>query len=604
MKKKSIVLTIIAVSLLLSGCSCGKKHEYDKVIYGTIFVGEDSDKTVEAIVIKDGIIEYAGDKAGAKAYEEKAEEIVTLGDDEFIIPGITDGHSHPAVAWDNKINALMLEEGWNIDKYIEAITQYVKDNPDKTVYRVKGYMENEFKTDEQKNNPKALLDAISTDVPIVATDGGGHGLWCNTKAIEMFCEANPDIKMVDADKAGHDNTSIPGGTIERNSSGEAIGFFRDKAVGSVTNVCVKYTKDDYKECILKAQEEYASIGYTSYNESMINESSDVTQTPKVDAYNELEAEGKLTAYVSGSFIVGNRDDYLELVDQAIKLRDETAGGNFEVTDIKIFMDGVVEGGSAYLEEPYEKNADGTDAGSYTGSSSWANNLDRLTEVIVKANEAGMAVHFHSVGDQATKDALSCIEKAAEIIGADKVREARNVITHLQIVDDSDYEKFAEYNVIANLNPWASKLPGFYNEVEVLVLGEDRASNEYPYKTFLEKGIKCAFGTDYGSSFKYHFNEAYYTLTTRKHATVESPATDDSTQLNASECLTRAQALSVMTSGGAYQLKKEADFGTIEVGKKANLVVLNMNPLTAEESDLINIAAVRTMFEGNWVYIQQ
>jgi len=605
MKKKTFGIFALT-ALLLSGCSSKTDNntqsaQCDTIIYGTIFVGEDNDKTVEAVVVKDGIIIYAGNKEGAKAYEAAASEVIQLADDKFVLPGIVDAHTHPAVSWDNQINALMLKEGWNMDKYIEEITSYVKNNPGEVVYRVKGFIESEFKTAEQKKNPKAILDAIVADVPIVATDAGGHGVWCNSKAIEMVSKKFSHVKMVDKAHPGHDNASVPGGTIERNSKGEAIGFFRDKGTSLVNSACVEFTKESYIRAIVKAQEEYASLGYTAYNEAMINESADPAKTPKVDAYKALEADGKLLSYVSGSFIVGNREDTDALVNQAIKLRDETKGGNFEVTDIKIFMDGVVEGGSAYLSEPYKRNADGSEAGDYKGSSGWSGDLDKLTKVIIKANEAGMAVHFHAIGDQAIMDALTCIENAAKAIGIDKVREARNVITHLQIVDESSYEKFAKYNVIANLNPWANKAPGFYNETEVMCLGENRAANEYPYKTFLDKGINCSFGTDYGSSFTYHFNESFLTLTARKYATVNSPEIDDSTLLNASEAFTPVQALNIMCAGGSYQLKKESKFGMIKEGMEANLVIMNANPLTAEEQNIMKIMPLGTMFEGKWVY---
>ena len=158
------------------------------------------------------------------------------------------------------------------------------------------------------------------------------------------------------------------------------------------------------------------------------------------------------------------------------------------------------------------------------------------------------------------------------------------------------KKMADLNMVANLNPWCVKGTGFFEETEVDALGRERAESEYPTKSFLDAGVNCSFGTDYGSSFTYDTVECFYILTNRMEK-----SGDESTLLNADERLSNAQALSVMTSGGAYQMFREDTFGTLEDGKQANLVILSKDMIAAEGQDIVDTEVMKTMYNGKWVY---
>ena len=103
-----------------------------------------------------------------------------------------------------------------------------------------------------------------------------------------------------------------------------------------------------KNNILSAQQFYATLGYTSYLEATVNSQDEPWITTAIDVYEELDQAGELTLYTQGSFVINNTDDAMELLDKAIEYKNSTAGGMFEITTIKIFMDGVIEGSTAYL----------------------------------------------------------------------------------------------------------------------------------------------------------------------------------------------------------------------------------------------------------------
>ena len=587
MKIKNSFLPVwaLAVSLLFTACHDDVEvtpeptpEPADMVITGNIYVGDDAQTYAEALAIKDGKIVFCGTEKDAQAYIGASTTVQALKANQLVVPGMIDAHTHAAVCWDSQLNAAQIPFGVSQDSCLHVIADYVKANPNKAYYKARGWIGSAF--DNQCPTAKLLdellVDGKPIDKPILATSSDGHSVWCNTAMMEL---------------AGIDaSTEAPaGGTIEKYKDGTPNGCFRDNATVLPQRALPDPTAEDMIDPIKSAQDEYSSLGYTAYNESMINESSNLYLVPKLEAYEQLDKAGALKTYVQGAFILSNRDDVFDLLDLAIKFKESTQGGDFEVTDVKIFMDGVVEGGTAYLSEPYANDS------TYYGASSWstAADLERLTEIIVKANTAGLTVHFHAIGDQASMNAISCVEKAKQQIG-DKVNACRNVITHLQIVNSGSYQKMKDLGIVANLNPWCCKEPGFYEETEVAMLGPVRAANEYPIKTFLDKGVNCSFGTDYGSSFTYLPGSCLSVLVNRT-----SPNGGMETQLNPSECITPQQALGLMTSGSAWQLHQEDNFGTLEVGKYANLVVLNQNIMTIQTTDLANTTADKVMYKGKW-----
>ena len=572
---KKIFSLFCAGAMLLSTASAAFADAADKVILGNIYTGNEY---VEALAIEGDTIAYAGDEAGVQAYIDDATEITTLEEGQLVTAGLGDGHTHVAAvmtALSGKTCDLSVAPNRSLSECVDIITQYVADNPDETVYIGKGWINSAF----ENGCPTAdILDAICADKPMMFSSADGHSYWVNTAMMELAGVTK-------------DTPQPKGGTIELDENGEPNGCFRDTAMYMIKNALPLTSVETYKENIKTAQELYASNGYTSYIEIIANEQSDPVQAPLAEAYEELDQAGELILDVQGGFVLNNSEDALEVLDTAIALKEQTAGGRFELTTIKIYMDGVIEGATAYMSESYEHRED------YYGAGRWteAEDLDLLTQIIVKANEAGLTVHFHAIGDQAVADAVECVERAYAEIGQ-SVLDARNAITHLQVVQDETMTEMAELNMIAVLNPWAYKADGFYDETEVVFLGEERASEEYPMKSFLDSGVTASFGTDYGGSVIYKSMVCYHVLTART-----ADDNDPESTLNPEECLSRTEALDAMTKTVAYQLHREERAGTLDVGKEASLVIFSQNILTVPDDDIVSTEIVRTMSGGEWVY---
>lgn len=539
---------------------------------GNIYTGE---KTIEAIAIKDGIIIYAGNSDGVDDYVGDNTTIEEYDQDELIMPGFIDGHTHATQIIQANSFLINIPEGSTAEECVEIIDEYIKENPGHLYYVGRGWINSAF---ENACPTADLLDVIDTDAPIYVVSSDGHSYWVNTNMIE-YVGITKDTKDPD------------GGKIERYSDGTPNGCFRDTAETMISNALPKQGAKDKIDGILDTQQYYASIGYTTYLEINANDANMPLYYPFIEAYEMLDKENKLIMDVQGGFVVNNDENIFEEVDKAIELKQETAGGRFEVTNVKTYIDGVIEGGTAYLSKPYETD------NSYYGVTRWPNDedLEKLTQVIIKANEADMSVHIHAIGDKAISDALDCFEKAYEVLGEKEIK-SRNANVHLQILNPDDYVRFEKLGIVAVINPWSLKEPGFYEELEVMYLGEDRASKEYPVKSFKDANVNMAFGTDFGAAYTVSPLDALHALTTRMSAD-ENP----DTLLDASQSIGLKDTISMMTSGTAYQMFIEDDIGTLEVGKKANLVLLDKDILNLPTIELENTNVLKTMVEGGWIY---
>ena len=577
---KKIFSLLCAGAMLLSPASAfaetaSSADIADKVIIGNIYTG---DEYVEALAIQGDTITYAGDEAGVQDYIDDSTEVTSLEEGQLVTAGFGDGHTHIAAlmsATNGKTCDLSVAPNRSQEECVDLITQYVADNPDDSVYVGKGWINSAF----ENGCPTAdILDEICADKPIIISSADGHSYWANTAMMELAGVTK-------------DTPQPKGGTIELDENGEPNGCFRDTAMYILKKALPVTSVETYKESIKAAQELYASNGYTEYLEVIANEQADPVQAPLTEAYEEMDQAGELLLDVKGGFVINNSDDALEVLDTAIALKEETAGGHFELTTIKIYMDGVIEGATAYLSDSYSHKED------YYGVGRWTEeeDMELLTQIIEKANNAGLTVHFHAIGDQAVADAVECVKRAYEEAGQ-PVLDARNAITHLQVVQDEDMQEMSDLNMIAVLNPWAYQAEGFYEETEVLFLGEERASDEYPMKSFLEKGVTTSFGTDFGGSTIYESLFSYHLLVTRTDGE-DNP----DTTLNPDECLSRTEALDAMTKTVAYQLKREDDEGTLEVGKKASLIIFSQDILTVPDDEIMDTELLRTMSNGQWVY---
>ena len=563
---KKLLVILLALVLALPAAALAETAE--TVIYGNFYTVDADQPSAEAVAIVDGVFAYVGDEAGAQAYIGENTQVLRY-EEGVILPGFVDAHSHGHMGGAAELFQVTLFECETLEEYRACIAEFVAENEDLDVIAGMGWINSSF---DAKGPTAAMIDDL-TDKPVVLNSEDGHSYWVNSAAMEVL-------------GINADTPDVFDGVIARDAEGNPTGCFRDGAGVLVADLVPQYTVEQYKEAILHYQEEVLSYGETMFFEPMVN--LDGTEN-LLEAYTQLDAEGKLLIHVYGGYQVFSDRNPIAGVEHAAEIMEASRGGMFELTNIKIQLDGVVEGLTAYMSEPYvtEDAPEG-----YCGEVRY--DLDTLAAVTRRTNEMGLTMHIHAIGDAAVTMSLDAYEIAQAATG---LVDQRNAITHLQIVQPEDVSRMADLGIVAVTNPyWFFREPGYFYELEVPYLGEERAAGEYPMKAFFDAGVVVTSASDYPVTIPPR------PLDAMQFGVIRQAAGMPETLLGGEERVTIAQMIEASTLNGAFQLKCEDRLGSISVGKEADLVVLGSDITACDPETIADAEVLGTMVGGEWAYI--
>lgn len=534
----------------------------DTVIYGNFYTVDAKNPKAQAAAIKNGIFTYVGDADGAKSFvgEGTKEEFYNDG---LILPGFVDGHAHGNLGGSKALLMCKLNDCKTLEEIRERLKKFIAEHPEMDKIQGMGWNEVFF----DKGGPTAAMIDDLTDKPVAMIDYGHHSFWLNSAAMKLknITKDTPDI----AD-----------GVIVRDAEGNPTGCFHEGTKIYFEDLLYHFTVDQYKEALLFYQDFFLSCGITMTFDPMVNY--DYGSENVMEAYHQLDAEGKLKIHVHGGYQVFVDKNPVTDVEHAIKLRDKFKGNKFAVDHIKILLDGVIDTRTAYLCEPYSDKDD-----NYRGMLRF--DLDTLTETVKKSNELDIIMHIHTIGDGAVNFALNAFEKAQS------TPDNRNALTHLQLVNPADIDRMAKLGVIAVTNPyWFFKYDTVHRQT-VSFVGEERAEKQYPMKSFFDKGIIASQASDYPVT-----PEPNPLISIQLGVNRQVPGMPNSL-LGGNERVTVEQMIKAATFNGAYQFKCENTLGSITVGKKADMVVLDSDITACDSEKIADAQVLRTMIDGEWVY---
>lgn len=533
---------------------------------GVVYTVDRNRNVAQAVAIHGDKIVYVGTDEGAKKYIGSRTKVTDL-QGKMILPGFIDSHTH-ASKTTGLIYSIDLYDGGSIEEYLNIIEAFVKEHPHEKTLQGRGW-----------SNPvapgigpkKEDLDKVVPDVPLALTSDDGHSLWVNSAA----------LKLAGITK---DTPNPDGGIIERDpKTGEPSGTLREKAMDLVLAKIGGYTVEQYKSGIEEYQLKAVERGVTTVRDP------DMLRYPNVlEAYEELAKENKLTIRYRNA-ITANPDKGPEQIAEFVKIRERNQNPLFQVNAVKIFMDGVVEGATAYLEKPYEHKHT-------NGELIW--NPEIYKKTAAEADKAGFQLHVHSIGDASTRIALDGMEFAEKKNGA---HDARHSLVHLQLVNPEDIARFKKLGAVGIVQPfWFMQEEGYYDEIEVPYLGHERAQQEYPMKSFINQGVHIASSSDYIVTPEFNPLHGIQQGITR----IEEGETDPSKIANPDERATLADMIASFTIDGAYANHVDDLTGSIEVGKKADIIVLDKNLFSIPVTEIKDAQVLLTLVEGKEVYRQQ
>lgn len=547
----------------------------DMVFYGGIVqtMVKEGD-TASAVAIKEDTIVYVGDDAGVEEYVGDATKTIDLAGN-MLLPGFMDGHIHAPGEWRDKLFGIYLYDVFTKDEYLERIKEHVTANPDKELYTGAPFMLNAY-MNEDGSNPgprKEDLDAIVADKPIIIYDVSHHSIWTNSAGLAVG-------------GITRDTESPMGGMIAKDENGEPSGYLTDSAMTMVTEkLDLSVTAEQEMEAIRAFQEEANSMGITGITQ-MAGSLGDVNSG---EAYQKLEKEGKLNLRIriANTIHPGESPEYgVDLVKSTLALDTDLVKGG----TAKIFYDGVTESATAVMMDAYLPEA-GMGAEWY-GEPVWDN--EDFNAMVYALDKAGCQIHVHAIGDGAVHYTLNAFEEAQKINGA---RDARHTMTHVCAIQDSDIPRVADLGVVSALQfLWMYADPLY--ELEAAFIGEERAMAMYPTKTMWEAGCVISGASDNPVTFYNPLEEIQVGVTRNSPYSGE----EDSDLLRApEEALSAYQMIEAYTKNVAYENFVDDEVGTVEVGKKADLVVLGSNLLEVDAKEIADSPVVYTISNGRIVY---
>jgi predicted amidohydrolase YtcJ len=551
-------LTALLTTLSLTALSSASVAA-DLLITGTIYTANDDSPVVEAVVVSNGRFTYVGPLEGARlAASEQVREIKL--DSRIAYPGFIESHGHLSSLGESITN-LDLN---GVDSY-QTIVGMVADAAAKAVpgQVIKGRGWHQSKWQSQ---PKITVDGfpthrslseVSPNNPVFLGHANGHSALINQAAMD---EINLSFTT----------TPPEGGVIVKDARGNPTGILHENAI-DLAYPLVALSVDSAKAAILAAQRHAFRWGITNFHDAGAGKTD-------IEAQQMLNDSGdlKLRVYT----MVSAQDEVLSdywLARAPLIAKDDS---RLTIRSFKAVMDGALGSRTAWLHAPY------TDDPGTSGVQTF--DEDRLIDIMKRSVKYGWQINTHAIGDKANTVVLDAIE-AAQLTPYDH----RARIEHSQHLIRSDINRFADLGVIASIQtihmssdrPWA-----------IDRLGQERIeTGAYIWRDLLNAGVHLANGTDVPVE-PINPLANFYAAVARK--TLKGTP-EDGFELN--QRMTRKEALKSMTLWNAFAGFEEDQLGSIEVGKQADITVLDRDIMTVEESDILSTNVAMTIVSGEIVY---
>lgn len=533
---------------------------------GVVYTVVDGAPMAQAVVVDGDEIVYVGDDAGAAAFETQGRRVVDLGG-RMLMPGFVEAHVHPLVG-------AALANGVDLqfdsrEETLDALRAYRDANPDLDLVRGFGWRYTNFPT---TGPVKEDLDAIWPDIPVILVAIDGHSAWVNSMALEL------------AGVQGDTPDPQPGFSFFQRKPGsdEPSGWLVEVAsMFQVVMAVAPYTPE-YIEAALEAWlPRAAAAGITTLFDAGIII---IPEEDGFEIYKGFERKGVLPFRVVASFY--HFDPSIDPLPEILDLRARYNSDLVQGRVLKINVDGTDAQRTAAFLEPYSDDP--------TTSGDTILPVDVLDETVARADREGLDMHFHSFGDRAIRVTLDALEKA---IAANPPRDRRHTMSHLIVVDDADMARFAQLGVIGQFQPqWATPDP-FWAGVTCKRIGKVRGDLTYRIASFLRSGARMTMGTDWPAASHYSTYkplEAIQIALTRQEIGKEAATKP---LAPADEIISLEQAIRSNTIDAAYQLRLDDKVGTIEVGKKADLIVLDRNLFDLKPTEIASVKVVMTLMNG-------
>ena len=572
--KKSRLWMLAAILLCCTTAvltSCKSKPTADLVVYGKIFTS-DNNQIVEAFAVKDGKYVYVGDKAGAEQYIVNGKtEVIDYTGKGLVMPGCGNGHAHYSSGFAVQTIGTFVgpEDGPEkfLTEILPAAVKKARENGAKAIFGF-GWQYELF----EKNMPtRQQMDAICSDIPIYFADEEAHKGLANS------------ILLVQAGIMKEDGTplkrDIQGSEIVIGTDGTPTGLLKEQA-GSYTRSFLDneslFSVDIAKANMANIEQQLLSEGYTMYIDGW---SSYFFNTSFYQAAQQMDKAGDMHFVLGLAYEIDSWMDIEAVMKKAADVK-KYASTRVKPNWIKLFIDGTVETGTGFVEPLYP---DG-----HQGSPNWTE--EKLTEMTRIANENGVTMHIHVMGNKGVTRVVNAYVNGGQ-------DEMRNTLVHVRNVNDEDYPRMAAHNIYVTSGVSWHHFPTGAPEYLKNIVPAGMEDKSYPFKSFFDYNIPVSISSDFpalGGSPDDPFGIMEIAVTGVLWSENGTPWWPE-------ELVTREQALNAMTINCAKQMFLENERGSVSVGKYADFLLVTKDVLTCPVTEIHEAKPAATYFEGKKVY---
>ncbi|MBL4708621.1 MAG: amidohydrolase [Flavobacteriales bacterium] len=545
---KFLTRSLLLSTLVAFMNSCYYTETADILIHNAKIYSVDASFTIyEAMAIKDGkIIDLGPNNELKNRYESKKIIDAQL---KPIYPGFIDAHCH-FLWYGNTFNEVNLVGTKSWEEALERIKAFESKNENKWIIG-RGWDQNDWENKEFPNNEK--LNELFPDKPVFLTRIDFHAAIANQTALNL---ANITTESV-----------IEGGIFQK-INGKLDGILIDKAISVISKAIPKLNKAQMKKALLKAQEMCFAKGLTTVDDAML-------ENEMVHIIDSLQQSGELKMNIYG-MLVPSDENKREFLENGPYLTEKLS-----IRSFKYFADGALGSRGAKLLSPYHDDASNSGL-------TLVDSVYFLEEAKALYNN-GFQMNTHCIGDGANRMVLDIYGQVLQ-----GTNDRRWRVEHAQVLDESDFYKFQQFTIIPSVQPThaTSDYPWALDR-----LGEKRLKHSYAYKKLLSMNGILPLGTDFPIE-DIDPLKTFYAATIRKNI---SGKPNDGFQMN--NALDREDALKGMTIWAAISNFEENTKGSLEIGKKADFIILNQDILKIKEQEILNTKVEATYLDGEEVFKQ-
>ncbi|WP_236701265.1 amidohydrolase [Thalassomonas viridans] len=522
---------------------------------GNIYTVNPEQPSAQAVALKDGEIIFVGDNSQAESFIGDNTQVINL-QGKMMMPGIHDVHMHPLESGSDTTHFSLNETETDVEYYIDDIIDAAARNPQASWLIGYGHTIEALLNAER--DPRKILDDAVPDRPVIIMEQTSHSMWVNSKALAL---ANITASSQDP----------IGGVISRNSFNQPDGILYDNAGDIVMEIAINAQADagekDYQGFVEYTQPELNKHGITA-----ISDARTYWQRNHLTTWQELAKNQELSLRVSlGLWAYPEANDATQIT-RLLDMYQTSADSLLQVNQVKFYMDGIVGNTTAALHQPYEIDL----LGLHENKGLNYFTPQRLEKYLKALEPAGFDFNIHAIGDRGITEALDAIENASNGKG-------RHRLTHLEIMDPKDYARFAELNVIADAQVAGEFTQPQHWQENIDYIGAERADHIIPIGSLLDNNARLTLSSDWNVS-------TFNPFVGIAHAITRTP-----------EEISLVDAIKAYTLNGAYAMRQDDITGSIEVGKRGDLIVLDRDLFNSSATQIKNTQVVMTWLDGELIY---